>query len=150
MVLAVTDITDYLSRVFIMQLATIGADNTPWVCSVYFVTGDGLSLYWLSLPTRRHSIEIGHNPKVAVTMAIKTEQPIIGLGAEGTAETFHDVEKIELLMEKYINKYGNGKDFVDRLKAGTNEHVMYKFTPKKYVLVDEVNYPGQGSIDLII
>lgn len=141
-------VKSHLCKGRLVQLATLNGDQ-PWVCSVYFVSDDELNVYWLSLPTRRHSIEIEKNNKVATTMAIKIDQPIIGLGAEGVVDIVTDEQIVEKVMPKYIEKYDNGKDFFERFKAGANEHVMYRFKPTKFVLVDEVNFPGEGSIDWI-
>src|SRR5690606_14682804 len=83
-----------------MQLATV-AGNQPWVCTVYFVADDELNLYWLSWPTRRHSKELMGNSKVAAAIAIKQDQPIIGVQIEGIAEEVEDAGVVESVVQKY-------------------------------------------------
>ena len=140
---------NYLKKGFVMQLASV-SESQPWVCSVYFVADEDLNLYWLSWPTRRHSKELENNQNAAITIAIKTNQPIIGLGAEGKVAVVEDIVKIESVMNAYIEKYGSGKEFVNLVKTGKNQHKMYRFSPSKYVLVDEVEYPSVGSIDYVV
>lgn len=142
-------IKKYLSTSFILQIATIG-ESGPWVCSVYFVFDNELNIYWLSEPQVRHSKNIEQNQRTSITMAIKTDLPVIGLSAEGEAEIVKDLQTAENVMQKYIAKYDEGKQFLDRFKKGINKHQLYKFTPDRYVLFDEVNYPNDGSKDFII
>lgn len=124
-----------------MQVAT-SMGNQPWVCSVYFVADKDHNLYWLSFPSRRHSQEIEKNQNVAVALAVKLDKPVVGLQAEGRAQVVNDKEVIKQIMKKYVAKYGAGKDFYDNFVAGKNQHVLYKFTPKQYVLFDELNFVG--------
>ncbi len=141
-------IKQYLQEKKVMQLATSENGNS-WVCSVYFVNDSDLNLYWLSLPDRRHSKEIKQNPKVAITVVIKENLPVIGLQSEGTAETVDDVIVIENIMSFYINKYDEGKSFLKNYKNGTNNHILYKFKPTSYILFDEYNFTGTESQEVI-
>jgi uncharacterized protein YhbP (UPF0306 family) len=137
-------LSKYLSESKVLQIATVG-EGKPWVCTVYFVVDEELNIYWLSEPNVRHSKNIETNSSVALTMAIKTDLPVIGLSAEGKVKIVKDLETVEMVMKKYIAKYNEGKQFVDRFKKGINKHHLYKFTPDRYVLFDEVNYPNDGS-----
>lgn len=123
-----------------MQLATVGAGK-PWVCSLYYVADDNLNLYWLSLPGRRHSQEIVDNPNVSIAIAVKTDQPVIGIQAEGRAEIIKNKQIIKKVMELYVEKYNTGQNFYENFAAGKNRHEMYCFAPKSYVLFDELNFP---------
>ncbi len=125
-----------------MQLATV-RDNKPWICSVYYVADDEQQrLYWLSKPERRHSQEIAQNSQIAVAIAVKADKPVIGIQAEGKATEVKDAETVKAVMQRYIDKYGEGKDFYNNFVDGTNQHSLYCFTPERYVLFDEINYPG--------
>jgi uncharacterized protein YhbP (UPF0306 family) len=57
-------IREYIEPLVHMSLATV-KDNKPWVCEVHFATDAELNLYFRSLSTRRHSLEIAGNPHVA-------------------------------------------------------------------------------------
>jgi uncharacterized protein YhbP (UPF0306 family) len=133
-------VSKYLKEGRVMQIATCDGGQ-PWICSVYFVPDDQQNLYWLSLPARRHSLEIAKNFKIAIAIAVKFDKnPIIGIQAEGSAAVVEDEKTIEKVLPAYVEKYGNGKDFYELFKAGKNQHQLYKFTPKKYFLFDEVNF----------
>ena len=139
----------HLSKARVMQLAT-SAGGQPWVCSVYFVVDEQLNIYWLSWPERRHSQELAKNPKAAVTIAIKTDLPVVGLGAEGVVNEVKNAKIVKKMADKYIEKYDFAQTFYERFIAGKNEHKMYVLKPKKYVLFDEVNFPDQGSLDFTL
>jgi uncharacterized protein YhbP (UPF0306 family) len=133
-------IKKYLQQGMMMQIATTSGVQ-PWICTVYFVPDEQQNLYWLSLPARRHSLEIAKNNKIAIAIAIKFDKnPIIGIQAEGTAEVVDDPEVVKEIMPYYIEKYGSGKDFVELFEAGKNQHQLYKFAPNKYFLFDEINF----------
>jgi uncharacterized protein YhbP (UPF0306 family) len=134
-------IKKYLSQSRMMQIATVDGDQ-PWICTVYYVEDEDLNLYWLSLPTRRHSQEIQKHNKVAIAVPVKFDKPIIGIQTEGTAEVVNDAELIAKVMESYVSKYDSGKDFYDNFVTRTNQHQLYKFSPKHYKLFDEEEYPG--------
>lgn len=136
-------IKKYLPQGTVVQLATV-TDGQPWVCALYYVVNERLNIYWLSFPTRRHSREISRNSKVAVTVPIKLDKPVIGVQAEGIAEEVTDTQEIEKIMQFYISKYNSGKDFLTNFRAGKNQHIMYKFTPTNFVLFDEVNFSEDG------
>ena len=134
----------YLAEAKMMQIATVSEDQ-PWICTVYFATDDDLNLYWLSLPSRRHSQEIEKNSKVAITIPVKFDKnPIIGIQAEGSAESVTDQEVVAALMKRYTERYQTGQDFYNNFIAGKNKHLLYKFTPKCFVLFDEVNFPDES------
>jgi uncharacterized protein YhbP (UPF0306 family) len=140
-------IRSYLPTGRMMQVATVH-DDQPWICTVYFVEDDDLNLYWLSLPSRRHSLEIAKHNKIAVAVPIKFDKPVIGIQAEGTAVAVADKELIADVMQRYVERYNSGKQFYDNFVAGKNQHVLFKFTPKKYVLFDEVSFPDDGRKEI--
>ena len=142
-------IRSYLPQGRMMQIATVDGDQ-PWICTVYFVEDEELNLYWLSFPTRRHSQEIAKHSKVAVAVPIKFDKPVVGIQAEGVAETVADKEVIAAVMQRYVAKYNSGQQFYDNFVAGRNQHVLFKFTPSTYVLFDEVNFPTDGRQEITV
>lgn len=141
MVAVAEHIKNHLSNKQMMQVATVQGDQ-PWICTVYFVTDDQQNLYWLSAPERRHSKEIVDNQKIAVAVPVKFDWPVVGIQAEGVATIVQDADEVKRVMETYVTKYNKGQDFYDNFVKGTNQHQLYKFTPKLYVLFDEVNFAG--------
>jgi uncharacterized protein YhbP (UPF0306 family) len=140
-------IRSYLPHGRMMQIAT-QEDGQPWICTVYFVEDDNLNLYWLSLPARRHSVEIAKSNKIAIAVPIKHDKPVVGIQAEGSAEAVADKAVIADVMQRYVERYGAGQKFYDNFVAGQNQHVLFKFTPQTYVLFDEVNFPEDGRQEI--
>jgi uncharacterized protein YhbP (UPF0306 family) len=132
-------IKKYLSKSRMMQIATVD-NGQPWICTVYYVEDEDLNLYWLSLPARRHSEEIAKQSKVAVAIPVKFDKPVTGIQAEGIAEVVKAKEEVAEVMKLYVAKYDSGKQFYDNFIAGKNEHWLYRFTPKSFVLFDEVTF----------
>lgn len=138
-------IKEYLPTGKTMQIATT-QDNKPWICTVYYVADELQRLYWLSLPTRKHSKQLADNDKIAIAIAIKPDKPVVGIQAQGCAEPVTDQGEVKHVMQLYINKYdGAGKDFYDNFIDGTSQHVLYRFTPDVFVLFDEENFEPSES-----
>jgi uncharacterized protein YhbP (UPF0306 family) len=142
-------IRSYLPYGRVMQVATVNNDQ-PWICSVYYVEDNDMNLYWLSFPTRRHSLEIAKHNKIATTIPIKHDRPVIGIQAEGAAEAVADKELIAEVMERYVQRHNAGGRFYDRFDAGENQHVLFRFTPVSYVLFDEVTFPDNGRHEVAL
>ena len=133
---------------WLMQIAT-SVDNQPWIANIFFVMDEQLNFYWLSFPNRRHSRELAVNNNAALSIAIKTDKPVIGVQAEGTVEQIARMSVIEKILPLYVKKYGQGKDFITLAKAGKNQHILYKFSPVSLQLFDEVNFkPEENPIVL--
>jgi len=140
----------YLPEPKFIQLATVGEGGKPWVCTVHFVVDKDSNIYWLSWPTRRHSEEVSKNSNVAITMVVKSDMPVIGLQAEGTAEQITSLPVVSKMMLKYVKKYGIGKGFYERVVSGDNKHRMYKLTPERFSLFDEVNFPKDSPQEWVL
>jgi uncharacterized protein YhbP (UPF0306 family) len=118
-----------------MQIATVSGGK-PWICTVYYVLRNK-NFYWLSFPERRHSKEIADDAHVAIAVAVKQNKPVIGIQAEGTARMVQDQAEVAAVLSLYVEKYGQGKEFVQRFIAGENQHSLYCMTPTKVMLFDE-------------
>jgi uncharacterized protein YhbP (UPF0306 family) len=140
-------ITDFLKQGLVMQIAC-ASDSQPWVCSVYYVIDKDLSIYWLSWPSRRHSRELFNNPRAAITVALKHDLPVIGVQGEGRVSVVKSPRVVKQVMRDYVHKYDSGKLFYERFVQGVNDHQLYKFTPKRFVLLDEVNSPNSDPQEL--
>lgn len=138
-------IRGYLPQGTIMQVASVAAGQ-PWICTVYYVSDDACNLYWLSLPSRRHSRELASHPKAAAAVAIKYyRKPVIGLQVEGDVEEVTDASLIARIMKRYVAKYNAGKYFYDNFVAGKNQHRLYRLKPRLIVLFDEVHFDRSNS-----
>lgn len=126
-----------LEKSMTLQVATVGNDGKPWICSVYYVVDDDNNFYWLSLPSRRHSQHIAQNNNVAATVAIKTDMPVIGIQIQGQVSIVKDAPHVASIMDRYIVKYEVGKTFYERFVEGINQQNIYKLTPSEMYLFDE-------------
>ena len=141
-------IKQYLLDGKAVQLAT-ASNNIPWICNVYYVLDEKLNIYWLSYPSRRHSQDITVNPNVALTLVVKQDMPVIGVQAQGVASEIKRASTVIKVMALYIKKYGAGKDFYKNFTLKKNKHVLYRFTPSKIVLFDELNF-GTDNPQMIV
>lgn len=59
-------VLEYLRAHHVMTLATHGNDG-PWAAAVFYAN-DGFTLYWLSAPSSRHSVNLVRNSRIAATV----------------------------------------------------------------------------------
>jgi nitroimidazol reductase NimA-like FMN-containing flavoprotein (pyridoxamine 5'-phosphate oxidase superfamily) len=137
-----------LNRVKTMQLAT-SREGQPWACTVYFVVRGG-NFYWLSFPERRHSRELAEDARAAVAIAVHQDVPVVGVQAEGAVDIVSDIAEAEAVLGLYVAKYGQGSEFIERLKQGRNRHQLYRLVPSGIMLFDERTPAGvpYGQIHL--
>lgn len=82
-----------------MTLATADADGLPWATPVWFATEDYRSLYWVSAPDTRHSLNLAVRPEISVVVYDSTQRPgnVMAVYMTGTAGLAPDVaEGIEV------------------------------------------------------
>ena len=142
-------IGEYLNQQHMMQLAT-SINGSPWCCTVYYVHDEQRNLYWASLPSRRHSQEIEKNPQVAVAIPIRhtNGEKVVGIQAEGIAEMLKPNEANRPIVEAYAEKFRRDTTWINDFTAGNNQHQLYKFSPKNFVLFDDVNFPDNPRVTL--
>ncbi len=135
-------IEKYIRQSHMMQIATVD-DDQPWVATVYFVSNDELNLYWASPEDTSHSRHISKNQKVAVAIPVhhKKNQPVVGVQISGLAEKLNDVEAIRQIAKIYAQKYDFSEKWIDKVCNKQTKHKLYRFTPDKFVLFDDINYP---------
>ncbi len=136
-------LTHYLANRSTMQIASV-ENNQPWICTVRFVADDQHNLYWASIPTRRHSIEIKNNSKVACAIVVHdiVDEPVIGIQIEGSAQVQTPSPTHRKIAQAYAAAFHRGQEWVDDFVAGRTEHQLYKLTPSSIYLFDEKNFPG--------
>lgn len=141
-------IGDYLEEARMMQVAT-SRNTQPWICTVYFAYDESWNLYWLSLPSSRHSQEIKENDKVAGTIVLPHTpgDKVRGLQFQGTAEEIVKAESVRRLFP-YYGKRLNYMEAAEEIISGKNEHHLYQIKPSLFVLFDEVNFPANSRQEL--
>lgn len=139
----------YLAEGKVVQIATAN-NNIPWICNVYYVVDNELNIYWLSYPSRRHSMDIAVNENIALTLVAKQDVPVIGVQAQGIASEIKRPSTVLKIMALYIEKYGLGKNFYKNLSLKKNKHALYCFAPSKFVLFDEQNFGPDNAQEIHI
>lgn len=136
-------IEDYLKEANLMQVAT-SKDNHPWACSVYFAYDSIPNLYWISLPSTRHSKEIKNNNRVAGTIVLPHTpgDDVRGLQFEGTAKETVDKKEIKQAMQYYAKRYKMPEKRVNAIVENKDGHMCYSIKPTLFVLFDEANFPN--------
>ena len=121
-------VREYIEKSIHMSFAT-AKDNRPWVCELHFTYDDDLNLYFRSLKTRRHSMEIAENPYVSGTI-IKQHQPgesPHGIYFEGTAKLCDDPSEFQRIYEFFKRRLGSAEAIVEEAKR-EDGHQFYKVT----------------------
>lgn len=115
------------------KILSLGIADTEgvWVADVTYVYDDELNLYWLSLPTARHSM-VGSGAQVACTIHASVDADAErALQIAGTMEVLSEPQpKLLALLNQ---KIGRDKSYTaDELIAG--KHLWYKLTPSRIEL----------------
>ena len=144
-------IKQYVNSKYMMQLATAN-NNIPWCSTVYYVNDELLNLYWLSLPSRRHSKALTTNQFASIAIPIKfiNGEKVIGIQAEGVALELVSSESYRDIILKYSEKFNRTLEWVDDFCNDQTDHKLYKFTVSKFVLFDEENFPNDTRKELYI
>jgi uncharacterized protein len=110
-----------------LALATVGEDAAPAVAALYYWSDEGLRLYWLSSPESRHSRNLVHVPRVAVSVhaAASRWEEIRGVQMEGLAEVLADGSEQSAVIPAYRAKFGLGAEMDGAIAASS----VYVFRP---------------------
>jgi len=144
-------VLEYLRAHHVMTLATQGSDG-PWAAAVFYAN-EGFTLYWLSAPASRHSLDLARSPRVAA--AIQEDYAdwpnIKGVQLEGAAgEISGDEEKRARLL--YGEKYpvvGKLAQAPASIVAALAKVRWYKIVPQRLCFVDNsVAFGHRDEIDL--
>jgi uncharacterized protein YhbP (UPF0306 family) len=129
-------IREYIANVIHMSLAT-SKDNKPWVCEVHFAYDEELNLYFRSLLTRRHSIEIASNPFVAGNIIEQhgQGQKPRGVYFEGKAELLDNVDVNHPAYKATSERFNFGEEIIEKANSedGTK---FYKISVENFYLFD--------------
>ncbi len=142
---------DYFAKSEVIQLATLN-ENGPRVNSVYFVVSDDMkALYWMSEPRRRHSQALAADTRIAGALVAKADKPVAGLQFTGIGSVLEDQSELRMVIDRYNEKYHDAaKGLYERIQAGTNRHIIYKFALASLELFDEVHFPGGHIVSVLL
>jgi len=121
-------VREYIDKSLHMSLATC-LGNKPWVCEVHFAYDNNLNLYYRSLKSRRHSLEIAQNPNVAgniVKQHALDEYPH-AIYFEGKAFLLRPGEEQDKAFEVLQKRLNVAIDSIEEAKSEEG-HQFYKIT----------------------
>ncbi|HXS15116.1 MAG TPA: pyridoxamine 5'-phosphate oxidase family protein [Candidatus Saccharimonadales bacterium] len=144
-------ISDYLESARLMQVATT-KDNQSWTCTVYFAFDDENNLYWISLPTTRHSKELRGNEKVSGTIVLPhgPGDNVRGMQFQGVAKELTEGDEFQHALDVYAKRMGMKETRKENILNGTDGHTVYKIHPTLFVLFDTLNFPENPRQEIII
>jgi uncharacterized protein YhbP (UPF0306 family) len=137
----------YLRDHNVMTLATTGPQGL-WAAAVFYVN-DGFTLYFLSAPTSRHSLNIKTLPGVSATIQedYKDWREIKGIQLEGEARRIEGAEQAAAIA-RYGLKFpivGNLASAPAEIVKAMSRIVWYKVAPTRLYFID--NALGLGHRD---
>ncbi len=131
-----------------MSIAT-SSDNRPWVSEVHYSYDRDLNLYFISLPSRRHSIEISKNNFVAGNIVKQhgKDDTVRGVYFEGAATMLTEVTESDVSFLSYKDRFGIDNNILAE-QNDTNGHRWYKVQVNKFYLFDELEMNPAGKYEL--
>jgi uncharacterized protein YhbP (UPF0306 family) len=127
-------IAGFLASHSTLTLATLSAAGDLMAASLFYVADDELRLYWVSGTSSRHSRNLAHHARVAVTIHGQTWTwiEIAGVQMEGEAVVLPAGPAWTEAWERYRAKF----PFVDDFQAEVSRSNCYVLTPRWVRLID--------------
>jgi uncharacterized protein YhbP (UPF0306 family) len=143
-------VKQYVNQIKVMQLATC-KDGQPYAVNIHFYADEDLNIYWISLTSRRHSIEIEENSKVCAALKVhentEEENWVVGISVEGRAELLGQ-EVPEGAAQGFISKLNKDENLARDIASGENKHRWYVLRPSKIALFDNKTYPENPRVEI--
>ena len=141
-------IREYIKDIVHMSIATC-ADNKPWISEVHYSYDDDLNLYFISRPSRRHSLEVAANGQIAgnIIKQHKAGEEVRGVYFEGAIEMLDDVKDTDVAFQTYNKRLGLDATMLNE-QAEENGHCWYKINVHKFYLFDELEMEPAGKYEL--
>jgi uncharacterized protein len=127
-------IASLLSTLSTLTLATLDAHGQPMAASLFFVSDSAVNVYWVSGAHSRHSVNLSHNPRAALTIhtATWTWTEIAGVQLEGSVAVVPPGSAWQAVWDRYVLKF----PFVEAFQAEVSRSNFYHFTPAWARLID--------------
>jgi len=128
----------YLREHNVMTLATSGPQGL-WAAAVFYVN-DGFTLYFLSAPTSRHSLNVDAQPVVSATIQedYRDWREIKGIQLEGEASRIEGAEQAAAIA-RYGSKFpivGNLAQAPAEIAKAMSRIAWYKVVPARLYFID--------------
>lgn len=138
------EIRSYLPDIVHMSLGT-SSNNKPWVCEVHYVYDEALNLYFRSLLSRRHSLEIKANPFVAGNIVTQHEvgQKVRAVYFEGQANELTVAREIDEAFALFKERLGVDDRAHSEAKQPDGHHIFKIVVDTFYLFDGRTTSPAQ-------
>jgi uncharacterized pyridoxamine 5'-phosphate oxidase family protein len=119
---------EFLTKHSLGALSTVSPDGKPRSRTVYFVSDDSFSVYFLTLSGTRKVEDLEHNAHAA--FVVSSEDAPKTLQIEGTIENITETEVISPLTSALIAKtQERGPFFAPLVHLDSGKALLYRLTP---------------------
>jgi uncharacterized protein YhbP (UPF0306 family) len=117
-----------------LSLATTGEDGEAAVAPLFYIAGNDLTLYWLSIQSSLHSLNLARSPRAAATVYRNTLnwKEIRGVQMRGSVAGIDEPERRVPLIEAYCERFKLGRV----LRLATRNCVLFAFEPEFFRYID--------------
>ncbi len=134
---------DLIERESTLVLSTAG-DGGPSGAPLFYVPGEGHTLYWLSSPSSRHSRELGREVAVSIPGATVRWDDIRGAQLRGEASVVDDADERARVLRAYRDRFALPGTFDQAIARSA----LYRFTPHWARYLDNaLGFPGKVEIE---
>ena len=121
---------DVFERFRFINLGTVDVDGFPWVSTVFFHFDYEFKVYFYSLPTTQHSVNIQSNPEVAFTISSQSAENghVEGVVYVGKALLLQGADE-ESAFDFYRQRFNWIEEF-------PREHLMYVIIPREIWMIN--------------
>ncbi|MEM1446947.1 MAG: pyridoxamine 5'-phosphate oxidase family protein [Planctomycetota bacterium] len=124
------EVSLFLATCRTATLATVDTDGGPCAANVQYVHDTDFRLFWVSSPESMHSVNLQHEPRVAITVYAHDDRAenIHGLQMRGVAGVVEAGEPTQSAFDLYTDKFA----FIaanPQLRAAVEKQRFYEFTP---------------------
>jgi nitroimidazol reductase NimA-like FMN-containing flavoprotein (pyridoxamine 5'-phosphate oxidase superfamily) len=119
-----------------MTLATADAEGLPWATPVWFATEDYRSLYWVSAPDTRHSLNLAVRPEISVVVYDSTQRPgnVTAVYMTGTAGLAVDIAEGIGVFSRGAVREGIGAWGIERVTGDARLRLYRALVAEHYIL----------------
>ena len=125
------EIAAFLAEPHKMQLASINADGTPHLATMYYAVVDARVAFW-TYRTSQKAVNLGRDPRVACLVeAGERYDDFRGVSINGSVETIEDLEGVREIGAAVYGRYldGFGADMVGYLDQQASKRNAYLVDP---------------------
>jgi PPOX class probable F420-dependent enzyme len=146
------EVAGFLAREMKVQVASIGADGTPHLTTLFYVLHDGRIAFWTYASSQKVR-NLERDPRITCLVETGTDYfELAGVSLQGTAEVVRDAERVREIGTKVVTAMAGGADLgehgAELVEKQVGKRVAVVVTPRKVASWDHskmAGVPGAGS-----